>query len=111
MNSRYSNKPPLGVFVATAIVIFFLSLSAADSIGFVPNYIDGTAPADGVIADSSDVNPSTDSGQGDSLALSELPVLGDVGDPTVHTALPTRIEIPAIDLDLTVQNPDTRDIE
>ena len=35
-------KAPKSIFVATTIVIFFLSLSAADSVGFVPCYIDGT---------------------------------------------------------------------
>src|SRR3954469_18380407 len=91
-------KPPFGVFVASTIVIFFLTLSAADSIGFVPNYIDGTAPvAENPASDTSD--PSSDT-----LALSKLPELGlpgegEVSDPAVATALPTSIEIPAIDLD------------
>ena len=45
------NKPPIPVFLASAVVIFFLSLSAADSIGFVPYYIDGTEPTVSAIAD------------------------------------------------------------
>jgi len=111
MNSRRTHtKPPAGVFVATAIVIFFLTLSAADSIGFVPNYIDGTAPIVTDSTDSTDTQPVSDQ-TSDTLALSQLPQLGDVSDPTVVTALATRIEIPAIDLDLKIQNPDTRNID
>lgn len=95
MNSRNSHKPPVPVFIATTIVIFFLSLSAADSIGMVPNYFDDTT---------SDT----------ALALNDLPMLGDNSVPTVVapvTTLPARIQIPAIDLDLAIQNPNTRNIE
>jgi len=114
MSYRTSNKPPIGVFVASTIVIFFLSLSAADSIGFVPNYIDGTAPQTQDIAanDTSATDSTTaDTQSNDTLALSQLPQLGDVADPTVVTAIPTRIEIPSIDLDLTIQNPKTTNID
>lgn len=88
--------------MATTVVIFFMTLSAADSVGFVPYYVDGTSPshADG------------------SLELSELPTLGTdtngaAGAATVASApasAPNRIRIAAIDLDLPVQNPTTRDI-
>jgi len=93
-------KPPVGVFVATSVVIFFLSLSAADSIGFVPDYID-QKPA---------------SKTRNEVALSSLPQLGDSGDAssipaTRDVIMPGRIVIPAIDLDLPVQNPTTRDID
>jgi LPXTG-site transpeptidase (sortase) family protein len=95
-------KPPFGVFVATTIVIFFLTLSAADSVGFVPNYIDGTAPQP--------TETFVNAPSSDSLAVSQLPMLGgDVVAP-LATTLPVRIKIPSIGLDLTVQNPDTRDI-
>lgn len=107
MNSRHTNKPPVGVFIASTIVIFFLTLSAADSIGFVPNYIDGTAPESTIAAD----DTQTDTGSSDTLALSQLPELGEVTDPSVVTALPARIQIPSIDLDLKVQNPDTKNID
>jgi len=106
MNSG-NTKPPIGVFVASTIVIFFLTLSAADSIGFVPNYIDGTASQTDMATGGS---ANTSSQSSDTLALSQLPVLGEVSDPSVVTALPSRIEIPSIDLDLKVQNPDTKDI-
>src|SRR3989344_9204485 len=42
-----SGKPaPAPVFVAATTVIFFLSLSAAESAGLVPCYIDGTECAE-----------------------------------------------------------------
>jgi LPXTG-site transpeptidase (sortase) family protein len=97
------NRPPLSVFLATSMVMFVLSLSAADSIGMVPYYIDGTAPA----ADSQ-------------VALSSLPMLGDdasAPDATpTHAAqkrgpLPKNISASAIDLDLAVQNPATTDVD
>src|SRR3989344_2128590 len=93
---RHQQKPPKRVFFAASIVMFFLSLSAADSIGFVPYYIDGT--------------PSSD----ERVALSNLPELGSepvpAEEPTLPTALPERIIIPAIGLDLPVSNPATRDL-
>ena len=90
------NQPPRSVFFAASIVMFFLSLSAADSVGFVPYYIDGSNPSEAV-------------------ALSNLPELGEEQNgeedaTNIDTALPTRIVIPAIGLDLPVQNPSTRDI-
>lgn len=91
------NKPPVSVFLAATTVVFFLSLSAADSVGFVPFYIDGTA-----------------SDRPASVSLSNLPELGEeVTEPAPEEVgvLPSRIRIPAIDLDLPVLNPDTRDID
>ncbi|OGG79591.1 hypothetical protein A3A39_02060 [Candidatus Kaiserbacteria bacterium RIFCSPLOWO2_01_FULL_54_13] len=94
---RKVSRAPVPVFMASTIVIFFLSLSAADSVGFVPCYLDGTCNG--------------------SVALSNLPELGETpvnseqqtanSQPTV---LPERIVISEIDLDLPVQNPETRDI-
>lgn len=89
--------PPVPVFLAATAVIFFSSLSAADSIGFVPYYIDGTEPA----------KPQT-------VALSSLPMLGDspVADPAQAAAvLPERIVIDKIGLDLPVQNIDSTDTD
>lgn len=89
-------KPPVPVFLATTIVIFFLSLSAADSVGFVPCYLDGTACS------------------ADAVALSSLPQLGDERTAPVaensYSILPKHIVIPAIGLDLPVQNIGSRDI-
>ena len=91
--SSARQKPPKAVFLATSMVIFFLSLSAADSVGFVPNYIDGATPTT------------------KSVALSDLPVLGDdTPVEQITSILPERLVIPSIDLDLPIQNPDTRDV-
>ena len=103
MASNQAQKhPPAPVYVATTIVIFFLSLSAADSIGLVPCHVDGSTPCGA-----------------DTLALSNLPELGDLSQTesttlttsgTVVTVLPERIVIPEVNIDLPVQNPVTRDI-
>jgi LPXTG-site transpeptidase (sortase) family protein len=109
MNSRHSiHKPPFAVFLATTVVIFFLILSAADSVGFVPNYIDGSTPltANGT-APESGVSENGVGASSDALALNQLPTLGE---EIVATVLPTQIQIPSIDLDLKVQNPSTKDI-
>ena len=106
MNLDFSTEPrreaPKGVFVATAVMLFFCSLSAADSIGFVPYYVDGSESSREV-------------------ALSDLPELGEeniqpiaaVVEPTVTEVgvKPEHISIASVDLDLPVQNPETRDIE
>lgn len=91
-------RPPAPVFIAMTVVIFFLSLSAAESVGFVPCYVDGT-----------DCRGS--------VALSQLPELGPstglsiaARSSQLKAALPERIVIPEIVLDLPVQNPATRDI-
>ena len=91
-----SQKPPLRVFFAASIVMFFLTLSAADSVGFVPCSLDGTC---GEVS-SENVRLSN---------LPELSVESVEGDSQAVT-LPDRIVIPAIGLDLNVQNPSTRDI-
>ncbi len=94
-----------GMFVSVTAMLFVFTLSAADSIGFVPYYFDGT--------------PS-----GREIALSNLPELGrepveadpfavapePAPIPQVMVANPSRIIIDDIDLDLPVLNPDTRDI-
>jgi LPXTG-site transpeptidase (sortase) family protein len=92
-------KPPFGVFLSAVIVMFFLTLSSADSVGFVPYYIDGSL-----------------SPQDQKLALSDLPLLGEAQKEVSkvtekqHTALPERIVIPSISMDLAIQNPSTRDV-
>lgn len=101
-------KPPKRVFFAAVVMIFFSTFSAADSIGFVPNYIDGSPV------------PS----KPDTVLLSDLPQLGELdaqvkpaGEGTgqatavVVPILPEHIKIPAINLDLPVQNPSTRNID
>ncbi len=93
-------RAPASVFVAATLVIFFSTLSAADSVGFVPYYIDGTAPAhaDVALADLPELGPETVS----------APAAD--GEAVIREAEPVRISIEAIDLDLPVQNPSTRDI-
>jgi len=84
-------KAPKRVFFAAVVVIFFLTLSAADSIGFVPSYIDGSISE---------------------VALKDLPQLGLPAQAGESTGiLPERIVIPSINLDLPIQNPATKDVE
>lgn len=98
-------KPPQTVFFAVVVIFFVLGLSAAHSIGFVPYYLDGSAPRDG------------------SVALQSLPELTDTVTPASGTEMkpnvqstnekpvyPTRLRISAINLDVPIVNPDTRDI-
>jgi len=102
VNNSYrtsENKPPFTVFLAATVVIFFLSLSTADSVGFVPDYIDGSSPAGESVAESEDV------------ALSSLPQLNGDMPPAVSGVAPERIEIPVIDMDLPVQNIESKDIQ
>src|SRR3990167_5498716 len=90
-------KAPKRVFFAAVVVIFVLTLAAADSIGFVPNYIDGST-----------------SGTGSTIAPSTLPQLGlpaQAGEENETGTLPHRIVISAINMDLPIQNPATKDID
>ena len=100
------NRPPIPVFISSTIVIFFLSLSAADSVGFVPYYVDGSESAR-----TSDIVAI---GGSEELALSDLPELGEENQsvtPSLETSLPVRLKIPAINLDLAVQNPSTTNVD
>jgi LPXTG-site transpeptidase (sortase) family protein len=100
------NKPPVAVFLAATIVIFFLTLSAADSIDFVPDYIDGTTPvASTTVSIAQDTQIDT--------TISAPVALTNVSetDSTSTAELPTRLIIPSIDLDLAVQNPATQDVD
>jgi len=96
MNATTTSKkrPPLGVFLATSVIMFALSLSAADSVGFVPCQLDNTCTAD-------------------SVALSNLPQLGVEGTAPTNAqgVLPVEIKIPSVGIDLPVQNPDTTDVD
>ncbi|MEY4747667.1 MAG: hypothetical protein RLZZ416_716 [Candidatus Parcubacteria bacterium] len=97
-------KPPKRVFFAAIVVVFFCTVSVADSIGFVPCYIDAT-PCEAAAAP---VEAKT-------LTLSDLPQLGEdapAADPVQAPVgvLPEHLEIDAIALDLPVQNPETRDL-
>ena len=94
MNATTTAKKhaPLGVFLATSVIVFALALSAADSVGFVPCQLDNTC---------------------DSVALSNLPQLGVEGTAPVNSqgVLPVEIQIPSVGIDLPVQNPATTDVD
>ena len=94
-------KPPFTVYLAASVVIFFLTLSAADSIGFVPCQLDDTCTTTAV-ADPG--LPLTDISQN-----SDAPTNFDTTKADEGT-LPTQIRIAAIGLDLPVQNPSTTDL-
>lgn len=125
MSEQYSHnsnngKPPFPVFVSTAVVIFFLTLSAASSVGFVPYYIDGTEPTRSVA-----VEPVIEEGGVIALAESDVSLadLPELGDPlSTATKLkdipvappkpvsPTRLVIDSINLDLAIQNTESRNL-
>lgn len=83
------DRPPKRVFFAAFVLVFFCTVSAADSVGFVPGYIDGSTP--------------------DRVRLSDLPQLAE--SPAIpQGVLPERIRSAVIGLDVLVENPDTRDL-
>ena len=100
-------------FTTVFVLTMLFSVTAADSIGFVPYYVDGTEPA------SSSIASVASSGSGNlayavgdiepGVALSSLPVLGTTA--TVPAALPTRIIAPSIGLDLPVANPTSTNVD
>jgi LPXTG-site transpeptidase (sortase) family protein len=114
------NKPPFAVYLSVTVILFVLTLSVADSIGLVPDYIDGTQSEHMAVSDSQSNSPDGDWSEFDqSVSVSNLPELGEaVSAPTPvveqqHSAAlskPTKILIPAIDMNLPVQNPSTRDL-
>jgi LPXTG-site transpeptidase (sortase) family protein len=91
------SRAPVPVYLASTVVIFFLTFSAADSVGFVPCTVDATC------------DPGS---TGASVALSSLPQLG-LGAAAAASAgvLPTHISIPSVGIDLPVQNPDITDVD
>lgn len=101
-----TEKPPKGVFFATVVLIFFCTVSAADSVGFVPNYIDGsTTFTMGGTASEGNLAVA------DQVKLSDLPQLAATESPVIpEGVLPERIRSAAIGLDFVVQNPNTRDL-
>lgn len=108
MYSAYNKKQNrTGPSVAVAIVVFFLTLSALNSIGFVPSYIDGIKPNSFTPVDAL---PDTEN----NLALSDLPQLGSFRSyaPVSHEEpiKPERIVAHAIGLDLPVLNPEQTSI-
>lgn len=102
MNAPIHNpKPPKRVFLAAVVLIFFSTVSAAQSVGFVPSYIDGSTPL---------TTSGTASAQPGEVRLSDLPQLAE--SPAIpQGVLPERIRSASIGLDVIVQNPDTRDLK
>lgn len=112
---------PKSVFLALAFVIFCLLLFFFSSLGFVPYYVDGTpSAADRAAAaramEATDVQVLTQLSDlaPDTLLLDSHGRLISSASPSgahdAQTVVPTRIAIPAIDLDLVVQNPATTDV-
>ncbi|HWO07501.1 MAG TPA: sortase [Candidatus Paceibacterota bacterium] len=102
-----SPKPSFSLFLVAAVAIFILSLSAASSIGFVPYYIDGTAPNGAPIEAVPEAN--------DAVSLGNLPELGEEQNvqPTPQAVAgvePERLIIQEIGLDIKVLNPETRSL-
>ena len=98
---QYSKNPPKRVFLAAVVLIFFSTMSALESVGFVPSYIDGSTTL---------TTSGTASAQPGEVRLSDLPQLAE--SPAIpQGVLPERIRSAAIDLDVVVLNPDTRDLK
>ncbi len=95
--SHNTKKAQFLFFLPVALVIFVLALSAANSIGFVPYYIDGTS--------SSRPKVSVENLAQFTEAEVALPAEETTG------IAPTRIVIKEIGLDLPISNPSTRDLE
>ena len=102
MNPHPNTKnPPKRVFLAAVVLIFFSTMSALESVGFVPSYIDGSTTL---------TTSGTASAQPGEVRLSDLPQLAE--SPAIpQGVLPERIRSAAIGLDAVIQNPDTRDID
>lgn len=112
ISSNDPQKAPASVFISTAVLLFFTSLSAADSIGFVPYYVDGTSPREVALADLPELGEVFAAVLPESIPASE-PVLAlpEIAPVEIPVAIkPERITAGAIGLDLNVQNPETRDI-
>lgn len=94
-------------FMTVFAFTFLFTLTAADSVGFVPYYIDGTLPnsAHSVLAYSvGSIEPG--------VSLSNLPMLGTTArTPAVPAASPVRIIATSIGLDLPVANPTTTNVD
>lgn len=95
-----SNKPPLSVFLATTFVLFFCTLSAADSVGFVPCQIDGTCAPRVTLSDL----PELGEEQTMVFTAPAMPTSEPIEQAPVVSVFPKHIRISAIDLDLPIQN-------
>ncbi len=104
------HKPPFAVYFSATIILFVLSLSVADSLGLVPDYIDGTESEHVAVqttaSDNLPVSDLPELGQTQSAAIDETPA----ASPASKNAKPISIIIPSIGMNLPVQNPNTRDL-
>ena len=100
-------RAPASIFLAAAVVIFFLAFIAANSIGFVPYYIDGTEPRRSAVSVALDTLPEL----GDIPTLESLQQAEPEPEPLAPGVEPERLIIQSIGLDLEVSNPQTRDLE
>ena len=120
-SQNVSKKPPVTVFLAATIFIFFCMLSALESVGLVPDYIDGTTPAQADTTSASDASNPTAVSQLASIPYysSDPSATTDTlpTTPTAHSSAissgitPVHISIPAGNIDLPVQNPATTDVD
>ena len=119
--------------IAVSVMMFFLTLAAFDSIGFVPSYVDGVYPEPIAYADMSEVQSDSDSApvkesqnkkiaeavpdSAGHLALASLPQLGITTAPQASISSaskpiePERIVIHSIGLDLPISNPTETSVE
>jgi len=107
LSHKTTRKPPAPVFLSAVVLLFFCTLSTADSIGFVPDYIDGSTPV---------ATSGTTMTGNDNVALSSLPQLGETSASATQSTTPTGIEptrliISSVGIDLPVQNPSTTDVD
>ena len=105
-HSHEQQKPPLTVFLAAIVVFFFLALSSADSVGFVPCALDGSCPQ----ADNSDLLPDLQPINDVTFGSAASPSPGAAKPAVATSTTPKRMKISAIGLDLPVQNPATTDL-
>lgn len=111
LQPKTSTKPPFAVFLAATIVMFFCVLSAADSVGFVPDYIDGSTTSSAVATDTTATDVPDTVTTADATGTATTAALTSGGSATSAGVLPTRIIISSIGLDLPVQNPSTHNVD
>lgn len=120
MTHKKSTKSAFPAFIAATVVVFFLSLSAAESIGFVPSYIDGSTSltTGGSTSFTTGGSSGSESLATEEVSLADFPQLGaesSGGNKAVQAVKrvvhPARIVIKSVGIDLPVQNPTTIDVE
>lgn len=107
-------RPPVLVFLAMTVVVFFCTLSVLDSIGFVPDYIDGTTPSDNTPSTQTptDDAPTELAGVTFASGNGSISIPKTIATSTHTTATePVRIIIASQSIDLPVQNPATTNVD